>query len=49
MAKKKVALQGKLDKMNQELDSFCVTLNQKHLDNALSIRSEVTNDGFETP
>jgi len=49
MAKKKAALQGKLDKMNQELDSFSVTLNQKHLENALAIRNEITNEGFATP
>lgn len=35
--------------MNQELDQFAVTLNKKHMDNALAIRTEITGDGFEAP
>lgn len=39
----------KLDKMNQLLDQFSVTLNKKHFDAALAIKDEIKAAGFEDP
>lgn len=36
-----------MDKMNQELDQFSVTLSKKHFDAALQIKEELHNDGFD--
>lgn len=47
--KQEAALQGKLAKMTQELDSFSVTLNKKHFDNAIAIKEEIKTEGFEDP
>lgn len=35
--------------MNQELDSFGVSLNKKHLDEAIKIRDQIKEEGFEEP
>lgn len=36
-----------IQKMNQEMDQFSVTLNKKHFDQALSIRDQAKQDGVE--
>lgn len=38
-----------MDKLNQELDSFSVTLNKKHYDAALQVRDEIKANNFEEP
>jgi hypothetical protein len=35
--------------MNQELDSFGVSLNKKHMEAAIKIRDEIKGEGFEEP
>lgn len=49
MEKKRAGLKKQTEKMNQEFDQFSVTLNKKHLDNALAIRDQIVKDGFEAP
>lgn len=38
-----------MEKMNQELDQFSVTLNKKHYDAAIQMRDEIKQNGFEEP
>ena len=48
-AKREAEHNKKLEKMNQLLDQFSVTLNKKHFDAALAIKDEIKNAGFEDP
>lgn len=38
-----------LDKMNQELDAFSVTLNKKHFETAVQLKDKIKQNGFEEP
>jgi hypothetical protein len=35
--------------MKQEIDSFSVSLNKKHFDEAVKIKDEIKEGGFEEP
>lgn len=35
--------------MKQEIDSFSVSLNKKHFDEAVKIKDEIKEQGFEEP
>jgi membrane protein involved in colicin uptake len=52
-AKKKALMEEKhssnLTKLNEELDSFSVNLNQKHYKAAIALRDEIKSAGFEDP